>query len=43
MTELRDISFEGVTGSIQFDSNGDRLDPPSTIFVIKDGVWTRYN
>ena len=43
MTELRGISFNGVTGDIQFDSNGDRLDPPSTIFIIKDGVWARYN
>ncbi|MCK5567323.1 MAG: branched-chain amino acid ABC transporter substrate-binding protein, partial [Actinomycetia bacterium] len=29
MTELRGISFNGVAGNIQFDSNGDRLDPPS--------------
>ncbi len=43
MMELRGISFNGVTGDIQFDSNGDRLDPPSTIFIIKDGVWARYN
>ena len=43
MTELRGTSFNGVTGDIQFDSNGDRLDPPSTIFIIKDGVWARYN
>jgi len=43
MTELKEISFDGVTGNIQFDSNGDRLDPPSTIFIIKDGVWARYN
>ncbi|MEE8324437.1 MAG: branched-chain amino acid ABC transporter substrate-binding protein [Candidatus Humimicrobiaceae bacterium] len=43
MTELKEISFDGVIGNIQFDSNGDRLDPPSTIFIIKDGVWVRYN
>ena len=43
MTELRGTSFNGVTGDIQFDSNGDRLDPSSTIFIIKDGVWARYN
>ncbi len=43
MTELKEISFDGVIGNIQFDSNGDRLDPPSTIFIIKDGVWARYN
>ncbi len=43
MTELKEISFDGVIGNIQFDSNGDRLDPSSTIFIIKDGVWVRYN
>lgn len=43
MEELRAISFNGVVGNIQFDSNGDRIDPPSTIFIIKDGVWVRYN
>ena len=43
MTELKEVSFDGVIGDIQFDSNGDRLDPLSTIFIIKDGVWTRYN
>jgi len=43
MTELREISFDGVVGNIQFDSNGDRVEPSSTIFIIKDGVWTRYN
>jgi len=43
MEELRAVSFDGVSGNIQFDSNGDRVDPPSTIFIIKDGVWVRYN
>ena len=43
MDELKEVSFDGVIGDIQFDSNGDRLDPLSTIFIIKDGVWTRYN
>ena len=43
MDELKEVSFDGVIGNIQFDSNGDRLDPLSTIFIIKDGVWTRYN
>lgn len=43
MEELRAISFNGLVGNIQFDSNGDRIDPPSTIFIIKDGVWVRYN
>ena len=40
--ELKNISFDGVTGHIEFDSNGDRLDPLSTVFVIRDGMWVRY-
>ncbi len=40
--ELKKISFDGVTGHIEFDSNGDRLDPLSTVFIIRDGAWVRY-
>jgi len=40
--ELKKISFNGVTGYIEFDSNGDLLDPVSTVFVIRDGAWVRY-
>lgn len=40
--ELRSISYDGVVGHIEFDSNGDRVDPPSTVFVITDGAWVRY-
>jgi len=40
--ELRSISFDGVAGHIEFDSNGERLEPKSTIFVVKDGAWVRY-
>ncbi len=43
MEELRATSYEGITGHIEFDSNGDRVDPPSTVFTIKDGAWVRYN
>lgn len=40
--ELRSTSYDGVTGHIEFDSNGDRLNPQSTIFVMQDGSWVRY-
>jgi len=43
MEELKATSYEGITGHIEFDSNGNRVDPPSTVFVIQDGVWVRYN
>ena len=43
MEELRATSYEGITGYIEFDSNGNRVDPLSTVFTIKDGVWLRYN
>src|SRR4030042_5418199 len=40
--ELKTISYNGVTGLIEFDSNGDRLNPASTVFIVKDGTWVRY-
>ncbi len=40
--ELREISYEGVVGSIEFDQNGDRINPPSTVFVYTNGSWSRY-
>ena len=40
--ELRSISYDGVVGHIEFDSNGDRVNPPSTVFVIRDDAWVRY-
>jgi branched-chain amino acid transport system substrate-binding protein len=39
---LRNISYDGVTGHIEFDSNGNLKDPLSTIFVIKNGTWIRF-
>ena len=42
MEELRNTSYDGVTGYIEFDSNGDRIDPASTVFIVKDGTWVRY-
>jgi len=38
---LRNLSFDGVTGHIEFDSNGNLKNPQSTIFVIKNGSWVR--
>jgi branched-chain amino acid transport system substrate-binding protein len=43
MQELKGISYEGLTGLIEFDSNGDRVDPQSTVFIVKDGAWVRNN
>lgn len=40
--ELKAISYDGITGTIGFDSNGYRLDPVSTVFIVKNGAWVRY-
>jgi len=40
--ELRNTSFDGVTGHIEFDSNGNLKNPQSTIFIIKNGTWVRF-
>jgi ABC-type branched-subunit amino acid transport system substrate-binding protein len=40
--ELKNTSYNGVTGHIEFDSNGDIVDPVSTVFMVKDGAWVRY-
>lgn len=42
LSSLRDISYEGVTGKIEFDSNGNLKSPQSTIFIIKNGSWVRF-
>jgi branched-chain amino acid transport system substrate-binding protein len=39
---LRNLSFEGVTGHIEFDSNGNLKNPQSTVFLIKNGTWVRF-
>jgi branched-chain amino acid transport system substrate-binding protein len=41
--ELKKTSYDGITGHIAFNSNGDRLDPQSTIFIMKNGDWVRYS
>jgi branched-chain amino acid transport system substrate-binding protein len=43
MGELRSTSFDGITGHIEFDARGNRVEPESTVFMIKDGAWVRYN
>lgn len=40
--ELQNTSYDGVAGHIEFDSNGDRVEPMSTGFIVKDGSWVRY-
>lgn len=40
--ELKTTSYDGLVGYIEFDSNGDRVNPLSTVFMVKDGAWTRY-
>lgn len=42
MEELKKTSYDGVVGHIEFNSNGDRIDPQSSIFIIKNGDWVRY-
>jgi cell division protein FtsZ len=37
---LLEISYEGATGRIEFDTKGDRKDAEMTIFTMKDGTIT---
>jgi branched-chain amino acid transport system substrate-binding protein len=39
--ELKATSYDGISGLIEFNSNGDRIDPQSTAFTIKNGDWVR--
>lgn len=39
---LKTTSYDGIVGHIEFNSNGDRVDPPSTVFLMKNGDWVRY-
>ncbi len=36
---LKSISFEGVTGTISFDSTGALKSGASTLYQVKNGVW----
>lgn len=40
--ELKATSYDGVTGKIEFNSNGERIDPQSTFFIMKNGDWIRF-
>jgi len=40
--ELKTTSYDGLVGHIEFNSIGDRVNPLSTVFIVKDGAWTRY-
>jgi len=31
--------FEGVTGQVKFDSNGDTINKVITVYTVKDGAW----
>jgi branched-chain amino acid transport system substrate-binding protein len=39
--ELKATSYDGIAGLIEFNSNGDRVDPQSTVFIMKNGDWVR--
>ncbi len=36
---LRATQYEGITGKIAFDANGDLKNPTSTLYQVKDGRW----
>jgi branched-chain amino acid transport system substrate-binding protein len=36
---LKSINFEGVTGTISFDSTGALKSGASTLYQVKNGVW----
>ena len=39
--ELKSTSYDGIVGLVEFNSNGDRVDPQSTAFIMKNGDWVR--
>jgi len=41
--KLKSTALDGVSGKIEFNSNGERLKPLSTVFIIKNGDWVRYS
>ncbi len=42
MDELRQTFYEGITGTVEFETNGDRKNPESTVYVMKNGTWARF-
>jgi branched-chain amino acid transport system substrate-binding protein len=41
--KFKSTSLDGVSGKIEFNSNGERLNPLSTVFLMKNGDWVRYS
>ena len=39
---LNATSYDGLTGKIEFNSNGERVNPLSTVFIIRNGDWVRF-
>lgn len=39
LSALAAITFDGVTGKIKFDSKGDLVNPPATLFEVKNSEW----
>ena len=42
-SELKATSYNGIVGKIEFNSNGDRVNPESTVFIMKNGDWVRFS
>lgn len=40
VSALRGTHYEGITGKISFDVNGDLKNPTSTLYQVKSGHWT---
>lgn len=40
LAALSASDFDGVTGRIRFDDKGDLVDPPATLFEVRNGEWT---
>lgn len=40
MPALSAIEFDGVTGRIKFDDKGDLVNPPASLFEVKNGEWS---
>jgi branched-chain amino acid transport system substrate-binding protein len=39
MPALRAMQYDGITGKIAFDTNGDLKNPTSTLYQVKGGRW----
>lgn len=36
---IRGISYEGITGKVEFDENGDNKQQVISVYAVKDGAW----